>query len=460
MDGRPSAGVPDVLLLRYLADDLPAEVRCRIDAQIEASSQVKDRLEQLAQEQEAFLAARPPAAFAHQVAVRLSVETPQPKPARFSWWLGAPSLAAAAGLVLAVGYSQWTEDKMPSLASPREALPAAARAEKSPAPTPAQPAAQAAPTSPAPRASAPTGAGRVDTPRPRALAKPDPQSARGLQGGDWQRRPARQKPAATKRARKSSPKRKARLDDLDGAYDERVAATSRKEGENKAAEVPGRLGGGARGSHEGAAEASAPPPPAPSMGRALPRKPEAVSETAKDDARPVPASDAAAEVAEADAEALTEAETVPTKKALVRARLAEPAGIALRLKAITADGVGHWLADGDEVSPGAAIQPWVSAGRSGFMLIFGLREDGRRIVYHGRGNRSVRFSPKDKAKAGSAMPAEAPKRPSRERIYVLLTDRPVEVDKVLAASGLRPGTLPQRLSIDGLQAAVTIRIVP
>lgn len=97
--------VPDVLLERYLADDLGAEARARIDAELASSPALRERLADLQASRDAFLAADPPSRFAHRVAVQAAV-TP-PRPGRRLWWALAPAGAAAAGvLVVVVGLRQ------------------------------------------------------------------------------------------------------------------------------------------------------------------------------------------------------------------------------------------------------------------------------------------------------------------------------------------------------------------
>jgi hypothetical protein len=110
-DMRPA--IPDVLLERYLAGDLPASEQSRIDAACETSPELAARLAQLTVERDAFLSADPPAAFAHRLVTRLALE---PKPRKlWSFWLLAPSGAAAAvALLLAVTYTRLVGDEQPS----------------------------------------------------------------------------------------------------------------------------------------------------------------------------------------------------------------------------------------------------------------------------------------------------------------------------------------------------------
>ena len=101
--------VPDVLLLRYLAGDLSAEERRRIEAQRDASQAVRRRLDELATERSAFLAADPPAAFAHRVATRLVHDAEAGEGWRSLWAWAAPSAAVALGLVGVVIYVRFGE---------------------------------------------------------------------------------------------------------------------------------------------------------------------------------------------------------------------------------------------------------------------------------------------------------------------------------------------------------------
>lgn len=102
------SGVPDILLERYLAGDLSPEQRRQIEAQRDASGDVRRRLAELEQERDAFLAVDPPEAFAHRLATRLSTEAegvsgPAVPGRRRLWaWVLAPSAAAALTVVVAV----------------------------------------------------------------------------------------------------------------------------------------------------------------------------------------------------------------------------------------------------------------------------------------------------------------------------------------------------------------------
>ena len=150
-----SRPIPDVLLERYLADDLAAEARARIDAELATSPALRDRLADLQASRDAFLAADPPPRFAHRVAVKAAVASR--RPGRRLWWALAPAGAAAAGvLVVVVGLRQpdgapttrpeWSEQQgnlaAPSVAPPAE-RPSAPMADAALAPHDAPPPAAA-----------------------------------------------------------------------------------------------------------------------------------------------------------------------------------------------------------------------------------------------------------------------------------------------------------------------------
>jgi hypothetical protein len=104
--------VPDVLLERFLADDLGVDARQRIEAERDARPEVRTRLEELAAERQAFLEADPPAEFARRLAGRLEMEgaaaavAPAPaRPRRWVAWLLGPSVAAAAAAALVVTFT-------------------------------------------------------------------------------------------------------------------------------------------------------------------------------------------------------------------------------------------------------------------------------------------------------------------------------------------------------------------
>ncbi len=126
--------VSDLMLERYLADDLSAEQRARVEAAVKDSPTVQARLVELESLRDSFLAVDPPEAFAHRLAVRLEHEAPAKRP----WWkiMLGPSLAVAIGGAAALFFAVKTEDEAPALESTLvldEALPEREEAE---APTP------------------------------------------------------------------------------------------------------------------------------------------------------------------------------------------------------------------------------------------------------------------------------------------------------------------------------------
>ncbi|MEE8408833.1 MAG: AgmX/PglI C-terminal domain-containing protein [Myxococcota bacterium] len=107
---RDQVGVPDILLERYLADDLSPEQKRMVEVTLEntgeASDALRRRLDDFTREKAEFLAADPPDRFAHRLAARLAVDDEQaeaaPRARRWWAWILAPSAAAAATAVVTV----------------------------------------------------------------------------------------------------------------------------------------------------------------------------------------------------------------------------------------------------------------------------------------------------------------------------------------------------------------------
>lgn len=106
MSSSAKRSVPEVMLLRYLAGDLSAAEREEIEAERRSSPELAARIAELEREQTAYFAAHPPAAMAHQLWTRLSVEdahaTAQPSARRWWRWFLLPSAATAAAVLFAV----------------------------------------------------------------------------------------------------------------------------------------------------------------------------------------------------------------------------------------------------------------------------------------------------------------------------------------------------------------------
>lgn len=115
--------VSDIMLERYLADDLSAEQRARVEAAVKDSPEAQARLHELDALRESFLTADPPEAFAHRLAVRVAHDTPPARP----WWrsLLGPSLAVAVAGAAALFFAVRTEDDAPHLESSFEVSPEA-----------------------------------------------------------------------------------------------------------------------------------------------------------------------------------------------------------------------------------------------------------------------------------------------------------------------------------------------
>ncbi len=136
------ARIPEVLLERYLAGDLTAAERARIEAACADSPQVAARLAELSAARRAFLEAHPAPVFAARVAARVEAE-PSKRPL-FSLWLLAPSGAAAVAVLLTVVYARLDHpsDTEALFAERAPAVPAAAPSPSvapplAPAPAPA-----------------------------------------------------------------------------------------------------------------------------------------------------------------------------------------------------------------------------------------------------------------------------------------------------------------------------------
>ena len=149
-----SRQIPDVLLERLLAGDLPAAERARVQAAVDLEPATRERLDRLQAEKRAFLAENPAAPFAHQVAVRLAVSAADTPPRRrwlWAWVLG-PSLAVAASfVVVATVVQRAPEGQIAATAAPVAALrPAVPPAQAMLAPEPASAPPRTPATVPAP----------------------------------------------------------------------------------------------------------------------------------------------------------------------------------------------------------------------------------------------------------------------------------------------------------------------
>ncbi|MBI3180316.1 MAG: hypothetical protein HYZ27_11685, partial [Deltaproteobacteria bacterium] len=130
------SSVPDILLELYLAGDLPEAERHRIETARDESEMVRRRLAELKAEREAFLAAHPPAAFAHQVATRLAHEEPPARPHRL-WTFLPPVAALAAGLTAVVIFTRFGDERTAPLRPATRSAPVDTLAERpSEAPSP------------------------------------------------------------------------------------------------------------------------------------------------------------------------------------------------------------------------------------------------------------------------------------------------------------------------------------
>jgi len=115
--------VPDVLLERFLADDLGVDLRRHIEAERDARPEVRAQLDELASDRQSFLAADPPAEFARRLAGRLQIEQSAAAavvaaPARsrrwLTWVLLGPSAAAAVALLVTFTVTRMSSDETAS----------------------------------------------------------------------------------------------------------------------------------------------------------------------------------------------------------------------------------------------------------------------------------------------------------------------------------------------------------
>ncbi len=209
--------IPDVLLERYAAGDLAPKERRRIEAQLEASPALKKRLEELEAERRAFLAAEPKERFAHLVVTRLAHQGAPPRRRPLWAWLLLPSGAAAAAvLVVAVGYSQLVADKTSITNAPPRPPDGYAAPATEGVPVEAAPAAvpPAQPTGTPPlEAAAKEPAAWREVPAKQDPAAPEPADDKpmgGAGGGALERQ------KHDKRAPRDETKARADLDDLGG----------------------------------------------------------------------------------------------------------------------------------------------------------------------------------------------------------------------------------------------------
>jgi hypothetical protein len=111
-DSEKKQAVPDLLLERYLAGDLPEEVQTRVKTTLKEDAALRERLDVLRATRTEFIIADPPAQFAHRVVARTELNKRMNAPqgsrwGRFLRWGVGPSLAAACSLVLAVTVSDY-----------------------------------------------------------------------------------------------------------------------------------------------------------------------------------------------------------------------------------------------------------------------------------------------------------------------------------------------------------------
>lgn len=133
--------VPEVMLLRYLAGDLPAAERAQIDAERRDSPELAARIAELEREQAAYFSTHPPDAAAHRLWTQLSVEDSKAIARRSTtrWWRWflLPSAATAAAVLFAVFVVQESHERAtPTLGdseSPRSDVELAEAAQAAPA---------------------------------------------------------------------------------------------------------------------------------------------------------------------------------------------------------------------------------------------------------------------------------------------------------------------------------------
>lgn len=114
------AKLSDLYLERYIAGDLSASESQQIDNMRRESAELESRILKLKEARAVFLERDPPMNFASRVvAQRAQRRTPR---FRLWAWMGAPSLAAALTLMLAVTVSRWTQNGDPQV-SPTSPVP-------------------------------------------------------------------------------------------------------------------------------------------------------------------------------------------------------------------------------------------------------------------------------------------------------------------------------------------------
>ena len=111
--------LPDILLERYLADDLSAELRSQVEDALKSDGDTAERLAFLEKGRGEFLLADPPDQFAHRIVAKVELDRVMGESARgFSWdralrLFGVPSLAMAAVAVFAITISEDLKDVSP-----------------------------------------------------------------------------------------------------------------------------------------------------------------------------------------------------------------------------------------------------------------------------------------------------------------------------------------------------------
>lgn len=119
--------VSDILLERYLVDDLDARLRARVESELKRVPDTQLRLEELARARSTFLAAEPADAFAKRLVDRLAEESASVDPPRKVGWRGglkrwgwvlAPSGTALLGAAALGLFALRSFDDGPSISPP------------------------------------------------------------------------------------------------------------------------------------------------------------------------------------------------------------------------------------------------------------------------------------------------------------------------------------------------------
>ena len=445
--------IPDVMIERYLSDDLKPEQKARIEAAAKAVPAIAARIREIEESRAAFLLASSADALAHRIATRMTVEA-KPRPRWQTWWM-LPPVGVAAALLFGVVYQRALgPQSMTSapvvVADDQYALNEAAKAEPiavEPAPMPAPP--------PPPMPTVATGPAPKETMRAR-------ESATKPQRWEAERR-------------QSAPADGAAIDRADDAKLDRKVEVVEKSLAKKDSARDEDNAIGAMGAGKGAARGYAQPPPRPepkpAESKSANKGPsadifegaptggaaEAPAKAEYDKAKAAPAKPAppppatapatpppaAAPAKPSQAPAAFEAEDARASASSTPAEPVAQVGLVLSHRV---GGAWQPVPQKAVIATGAALEARTNAQR-GTLTVVGVRPDGKAHVY---GQVALTSS----GGRISLVPRPSPTR-VHEAIFILVHDQPLDTN-ALVGPDRDAQRLPLRLQASGSQRRVVI----